>query len=80
VPPPAKYRVASKAAGSKLEQLVQLSKRREELLAELQDLERQMVGLEQEFSASARQKIVKAKVTISTEPIKRRGRRRSQAR
>lgn len=62
-----KYGVSSKTSGTRLKQLVKLSKRKEELLAEVQDIDRAMVRLEQEFRETRRQKNKKAKLTISRE-------------
>ncbi len=59
--------MASKISGVRLKQLVKLSKRKEELLAEVQNIDRTMVRLEQEFRQTRRQKNKKAKVTVSRE-------------
>jgi hypothetical protein len=64
--------VSSKAPGAKLKKLVELSHRKEALLAEIQDIQRDMERLEQEFSRSADQKAGKARVTVSTESKRRR--------
>jgi flagellar biosynthesis/type III secretory pathway chaperone len=66
--------VSSKVAAARLKQLVKLSERKDALLAELQDIDRRMVHLEQEFRRSRPQKPGKGRVTFSTEskrPVKR---------
>jgi hypothetical protein len=67
-----KYGVPSKIPGAKLKQLVKLSHRKEALMAEIQDIDRDMVRLEQEFSRSAEPQSGKARVTVSTESRRRR--------
>lgn len=66
-----KYRVASKPHSGKLKQLVKLSQRKEALLAEIQDIDRVMMRLEQEFRTSRSRKNHEAKLTISTEAPRR---------
>jgi hypothetical protein len=65
--------VSSKVSGARLQQLVKLSKRKEQLLAEIQDIDRTMVRLEQEFRETRRQKNKKGKLTISRETSASRG-------
>ncbi|HEY4285142.1 MAG TPA: hypothetical protein VGM62_18920 [Chthoniobacterales bacterium] len=64
--------MSSKIPGAKLKKLVELSHRKEALLAEIQDIQRAMERLEQQFSQSANQKTGKARVTVSTESKRRR--------
>jgi hypothetical protein len=72
-----KYRVSSRVSGTRLKQLVKLSKRKEQLLAEVQNIDRAMVRLEQEFRETRRQKNKKAKLTFSRESSSRRGKRQA---
>jgi hypothetical protein len=72
-----KYRVSSKTSGTRLKQLVKLSKRKEELLAEVQNIDRTMVRLEQEFRETRRQKNKKAKLTFSRETSRSRPKRQA---
>jgi len=60
-----KYGVSSKIAAASLKQLVKLSERKETLLAELQNIDRRMIALEQEFRETRRRKNLKGKVTFS---------------
>ena len=52
---------------ARLKQLVRLSKRKEKLLAEIQNIDRTMVRLEQEFRETRRHKNKKGRLTISRE-------------
>lgn len=58
--------MASKVSNVRLKQLMRLSERKDALLAELQNIDRRMVQLEQEFRQSRRRKNRKAEVTISS--------------
>jgi hypothetical protein len=68
-----KYGVSTKISGARLKQLVKLSKRKEQLLAEVQNIDRTMVRLEEEFRHTRRQKNKKGKLTISRETSASRG-------
>ena len=57
----------SKVSGVRLKQLVKLSKRKETLLAQIQDIDREMVQLEQQFRESRTRKNHKARLTFSRE-------------
>ena len=59
--------MSTKISGARLKQLVKLSKRKEQLLAEVQNIDRAMVRLEAEFRHTRRQKNKKGKLTISRE-------------
>jgi predicted nucleic acid-binding Zn-ribbon protein len=61
----------SKLSAARLKQLVKLSKRKEDLLVELQNIDRQMVKLEKEFREARRQPNRKARLTFSSERRKR---------
>jgi hypothetical protein len=63
---------SSKTGGPRLKQLVKLSERKEALMAEIQNIDRDMLRLEQEFQQSSEQKRDKGKVTFSREAKKRR--------
>jgi hypothetical protein len=81
LPGAGKYRV-SKVSSARLKQLVKLSERKDALLAEIQDIDRHMVRLEQEFREARQRKRVKGTVTYSTDTKRRRpvsGRRRTTA-
>jgi hypothetical protein len=70
----------SKVSSARLKQLVKLSERKDALLAEIQDIDRRMVRLEQEFRQARQRKRVKGRVTYSTDAKRRRtgsGRRRT---
>ena len=73
--PSGKYRVSSKRPGPRLKKLVKLSERKKALLAELQNIDREMIRLEKERQAR-RPKNTEAKLTVSTD-IKKSRRRRS---
>ena len=64
-----------KVSGARLKQLVKLSKRKEQLLAEVQNIDRAMVRLEEEFRHTRRQKNKKGKLTISREKMSGRRKR-----
>jgi hypothetical protein len=66
-----KYRVPSTPSQARLKQLVRLSKRKEKLLAEIQNIDRTMVRLEQEFRETRRHKNKKGRLTISRETTTR---------
>ena len=72
LPSAGKYRVSSQRSGSRLKKLVKLSQRKEALLAEIQNIDRDMIRLEQEFRDTRRKKNFKGKLTVSSEPKKRR--------
>ena len=72
--------MSSKISGVRLKQLVKLSKRKEQLLAEVQNIDRAMVRLEQEFRETRRQKNKKGKLTISREPPSGRADRQTTSR
>ena len=57
----------SRISNVRLKQLLKLSKRRETLLAEIQDIDREMVRLEREFSETRRRKRFKGGLSVSTE-------------
>ena len=57
----------SKVSSVKLKQLIRLSKRKETLLAQIQNIDRRMVKLEQEFTLARRRKNRKAELTVSGE-------------
>jgi len=61
--------VSSKLPGPRLKKLVQLSQRKDALLAELQDIEREMVRLEKERLALPKKRS-KGRLTISNEARK----------
>ena len=61
-----KYRVPSRVSNVRLKQLMRLSERKKALLAELQDIDRRMVELEQEFTLARRRKNRKAELTVSS--------------
>jgi hypothetical protein len=61
--------VSAKLPGPRLKKLVQLSKRKDALLAELQDIDREMIRLEQERHA-LRKKRPKGRLTFSNESRK----------
>jgi len=77
-----KWRVAAKRPSARLRQLFKLARRKEKLLAQIQDIDRAMLRLEQEFRTVRPRKKPKATVTISREPSRRRaiGRPKRQAR
>jgi hypothetical protein len=72
--------VSSSRSGQKLKRLVELSERKEALLAQVQNIDRDMVRLEQEFRDTRRQKKTKGKVTFSTDSKKRRPAQRRSSR
>ena len=57
----------SKVSSVKLKQLVKLSQRKEALMAQLQNIDRRMVQLEQEFRLARRRKNRKGELTVSSE-------------
>ena len=59
--------MSSTPSSARLNQLVKLSKRKEKLLAEIQNIDRAMVRLEREFRETRRHKNKKGKLTISRE-------------
>ncbi|HJT81167.1 MAG TPA: hypothetical protein VJ719_08215 [Chthoniobacterales bacterium] len=56
----------SKVSSLKLKQLMRLSQRKEALLAQIQNIDRRMVKLEQEFRLARRRKNRKAELTVSS--------------
>lgn len=56
----------SKVSNVKLKQLVRLSQRKEALMAEIQNIDRRMVQLEQEFRMSRRRRNRKGELTVSS--------------
>jgi flagellar biosynthesis/type III secretory pathway chaperone len=64
--------VPRKVSTVKLNQLMRLSKRKEALLAQIQNIDRRMVQLEQEFRLARRRKNRNAELTVSSGK-KRRG-------
>jgi len=74
-----KYAVPSTPSTARLKQLVKLSERKEKLLAELQNIDRSMIRLEQEFRETRRHKNKKAKLTFSGERTATRGKRQARS-
>jgi predicted nucleic acid-binding Zn-ribbon protein len=58
--------VPRKVSSVKLKQLMTLSRRKEALLAEIQNIDRRMVQLEQEFRLARRRKNRNAELTVSS--------------
>ena len=56
----------SKVSSLKLKQLVRLSQRKEALMAQIQNIDRRMVQLEQEFRLGRRRKNRKGELTVSS--------------
>ena len=61
--------MAPNVAASRLKQLVKLSERKELLLAQLQDIDREMVRLQHEFRHARKSRRNKGRVTVSGQPI-----------
>jgi len=59
--------VPSKRSSTKLKQLFKLSRRKESLMAQIQDIDRAMRQLEQEFRKTRRQKNHSGTVTFSND-------------
>jgi flagellar biosynthesis/type III secretory pathway chaperone len=59
--------VPPKIAGDRLNKLLKLAKRKQALLAEMQDIDRRMIRLEQEFRESPRTIKRKGRVTFSNQ-------------
>lgn len=64
----------SKRSSAKLKQLLKLSRRKESLLAQIQDIDRAMQQLEPEFRKARRRKKRAGTVTFSTEARNKRKR------
>jgi hypothetical protein len=60
--------VAGKRPSARLRQRLKLARRKEKLLAQVQDIDRAMLRLEQEFRTVRPRKKQQATVTISAEP------------
>jgi hypothetical protein len=67
----------SKVSSARLKQLVKLSKRKETLLAQIQNIDREMVQLEQQFREARTSKKPNARLTFSRETKKSGNKRRS---
>jgi hypothetical protein len=61
---------------AKLRQLVKLSERKEALMAQIQEIDREMLQIESAFGQASESGVRKAPFTFSAAPRKKRARRR----
>jgi flagellar biosynthesis/type III secretory pathway chaperone len=63
---------------TKLKQLVKLSERKEELMAQIQEIDRAMLQIESEFGQPSESGVRKAPLTFSAAPRKKGARRHAK--